>query len=88
MVEKKKLAEAPQIQQKNKTAQQIILKEFINHPLNKKLEISSHKSTKKQILKNFEDTQTRFAQNNNKSNNKAANEMKANLVFIDKETAI
>ena len=37
MVEKKKLAEAPQIQQKNKTAQQIKLQEFINHPLNKKL---------------------------------------------------
>lgn len=39
MAEKKKIEESPLIQRYNKTPKQIKLEEFINHPLNKKLEV-------------------------------------------------
>ena len=47
MVEKKKAEEAPIIQRYNKTAKQMKLEEFVNHPFNKKLDLISRKSNKK-----------------------------------------
>ena len=43
MVEKKKAEEAPLVQRYNKTAKQIKLEDFINHPLNKKIDTISRK---------------------------------------------